>query len=353
MLKSNTVVNQKGDALSLEFQDYYQTLGVSRNATAQEISKAYRKLARKYHPDVNKDKGAEEKFKQLNEANEVLGDPEKRKRYDALGANWKAGQEFRPPPGFEELFGFGRGAGANGFSFQFGGNGFSGAQGGGFSDFFNALFGGADLGSMFGSRQASGGRGAAVHPRSKKGAAREAELEISLEEAIHGGSKQITFEVLEQDAAGRPKRSTKSYQIKIPPGVPEGKIIRLAGQGEKGVGGAADGDLLLKIRLKKHPKFQVKDTDIHTVVSISPWEAGLGAKVPVETLNGMVSLSIPPGSQSGQQFRLRGKGLSAGKEKRGDMLVEVKIVVPTKLNEREQELFEELKRVSTFNPRGH
>ena len=343
----------------MKFQDYYETLGVDRSASAQEISKAYRKLARKHHPDVNKEKGAEENFKQINEAYEVLKDPEKRKRYDALGANWKAGQDFSPPPGWEDILGgFMRGAsagqggtGGRNFSFQFntGGNQ-------GFSDFFNSLF--SDLGtagfdldkaSRMGRRRPGGSRQA--HPKSTVGASREAELIISLEEAYRGAAKSVSLEIAEPDEQGRVERKIKNYQIRIPAGITEGKVIRLSGQGEKGLGSGQAGDLLLRIKFAPHPHFKAKGADVHASLPLSPWEAALGAKVQFSTLDGIISLTVPPNSQSGQLLRLKGKGLLQSKESRGDLLIELRIVVPRQLSQKEQELFSELANISTFDPR--
>ncbi len=347
--------------MAVQFQDYYETLGVSRNATTEEISKAYRKLARKYHPDVNKASGSEETFKRINEANEVLKDPEKRKRYDALGANWKAGQEFTPPPGWEDLLGgFMRsgqaGPGGSSFSFQFGQN-----QGGGFSDFFTSLFGDANTAFNFtgsqGQQRYSRGAGSAgtefrsPRSRARHGTSKEAELTISLEDAYRGTTKNISLEVTEINEQGMLERKVKNYQVKIPAGITEGKLIRLAGQGEKGQGSGKAGDLLLHIRFAKHPRFEVQGATIMTCLSVSPWEACLGAKVQLTILDGMVTLNIPPGSQNGQQLRLKGKGLLVDKNTRGDMLVELKIVLPKSLSEKEKELFSELSKVSTFNPR--
>lgn len=348
--------------MSVHFQDYYQTLEVERNASQQDISKAYRKLARKYHPDVNKDKNAEDKFKLLSEAYEVLGDSEKRKRYDALGSNWQAGQNFSPPPGFEDLFGgLGGDARGRGQSFNFG-NG----AGGGFSDFFNVLFGnGFDFanagggGSPFNSqsnghspfgnpRSGFGGRGEA--PRS--GSTHKAEIVISLDEAYHRATKTVSLQVGEANKRGIVVPRKKSYQVKIPEGITDGKTIRLSGQGGKGVGGAPAGDLLLKISFARHPDFSAKEHTIYSTLRISPWEAALGAKIEVPTLEGSVSLSVPAGSQSGQHLRLKGRGLCLKGGARGDMLVELQIAVPKELSPEEKDLFDKLQTTSSFNPRA-
>lgn len=322
--------------MSVQFQDYYSVLGVPRDASREDIQRAYRKLARKYHPDVNKTTEAEEKFKAVGEAYEVLKDPEKRQRYDTLGANWKAGQDFQPPPGWEQMF-TGGGRGGQARTFSFGG----GAEG--FSDFFSMLFGGGGFGSQaFQGGEPQGSWSAA-------GESHEAEITLSLEDAYRGGSKRISLE--HRDESGTPR--VKSYQVRIPPGVTDGATIRLAGQGAPGLGGGPAGDLLLRVRIAPHPRFRLLGQNILSALALTPWEAALGAKVQTETLDGPVTLNIPGGSQSGQQLRLKGKGFpdrSSGT--RGDMLVELVVQVPRKLNEKERELFGELAKVSSFNPRG-
>ncbi len=320
--------------MAVKFQDYYETLGVGRTASEDEIKRAYRKLARKYHPDVNKDKDAEEKFKQVNEAHEVLKDPEKRKLYDQLGADWHAGQDFKPPPGWENVhFEFQAGPGAEAFDF-----------GGGFSDFFETLFGG---------RMARGG-GATRRQASwvMRGQDHEAEIQVSLEDAYHGAARTITLQGHEIDTQGQVRPALQNLQVKIPPGVTDGTRIRLTGKGGAGMGGGPAGDLYLKVRLEPHPRFRVEGHDLQVEVPVTPWEAALGATVKVPIIDGSVSLKIPAASQSGQKLRLRGKGLPKKGSKRGDLLVVVKIVVPKSPSAREKELFEELARVSNFDPRG-
>lgn len=336
--------------MSVTFQDYYKTLGVERSATQEEIQKAYRKLARKYHPDLNKDKGAEDRFKKINEANEVLSDPEKRKRYDLLGSNYKAGQDFQPPPGWEQMFS-GGGGGQQFQSFN------------GFSDFFDLLFGGA--GGMHGGFAGGGGgasfedifgaqgfqnAGARASYRSAPAESHELELPISVEDLYHGGQKTFQVETVET-SNGAPRRAVKSYQVKIPPGVTDGGTIRLAGQGSPGSNGRA-GDLLLKLKVEPSARFRVDGFDIVSPLPVSPWEASLGGKINVSTVDGSVALQIPPGSQSGQQLRLRGKGLRKSANERGDLRAELKIVVPRNLSSEEQQLFEKLRNVSQFNPRA-
>ena len=319
--------------MAVKFQDYYDTLGVDRNASEDEIKKAYRKLARKFHPDVNKDKDAEERFKQVNEAHEVLKDQEKRKLYDQLGPEWQAGQDFRPPPGWENVhFEFGTEPGAEAFGF-----------GGGFSDFFEMLFGG---------RRAEGG-GAAGRQTSwvMRGQDHEAEINVSLEEAYNGTMKTLTLQGHEVDTQGQVRPTVQNLQVRIPAGVTDGTRIRLAGKGAPGMGGGPAGDLYLKVHLEPHRRFRVDGHDLQLEVPVTPWEAALGATVEIQTMGGSVNLKIPRGTQSGQKMRLRGKGLPKKGDKRGDLFAVVKIVVPKSQTDREKELFEELAKVSKFNPR--
>jgi curved DNA-binding protein len=335
----------------MKFRDYYEVLGLARTATEDEIKKAFRKLARKYHPDVNPgDKTAEEKFKEINEAYEVLSDPDKRKRFDQLGANWKAGADFTPPPDwaregarggfdFSEIFGEGRGPG-------------------GFSDFFEAFFRGAGRGARAGAGFAM--RGSDV----------EAEISLSLEEAHRGVTRAISFDAAERcpgcggsgvkdnrpcpacQGTGTVHR-TKSLEVDIPAGVRDGSVIRLAGQGEPGEGNAPAGDLFLRIAIKKHRLFQlVGDDDIQIELPVAPWESALGAKLGVPTLDGQVEMTIPAGAQGGQRLRLRGQGLNRRRGGRGDEYVKLKIVIPPRLSTKERELFEQLAAESGFDARG-
>jgi curved DNA-binding protein len=313
--------------MAVRYQDYYQALGVERGANEKEIQSAYRKLARQYHPDVNKSPGAEERFKQINEAYEVLKDPGKRQRYDRLGANWREGQEFTPPPGFE------------GAQFDFGGAEFS-DLGSGFSSFFESLFG--DGGPARTHRRA----------RPRRGQTQEAEIELMLEELLRGGKREITLESLERDEHGQPRRSRRTYEVRIPPGTTEGTTIRLAGQGAPGSSGGPSGDLLLRVRLAPHPDFEVHGFDLRTELPVAPWEAALGGRADVRLIDGTASLAIPPGSSSGRVLRMRGQGLPQRDGARGDLLVELRIVVPSELSPRERELYAELARESRFDPRA-
>jgi curved DNA-binding protein len=313
--------------MAVQFRDYYETLGVPKTAGEDEIKSAFRKLARKYHPDVAKAKdkaSAEEKFKQINEAYEVLSDPEKRKKYDQLGANWNQPGGFQPPPdsGGRQPGGFYQyGGGNGGVEFEFGGTGFS--------DFFEQFFGGGRGQSAFG-----GGfdRGAASVER---GSDVEADIMVPLEEALNGAKRTVSFR------RGGSKK-TETYQVKIPRGVREGQRIRLAGQGEAGARGGKSGDLFLRVRLARHPDFTVEGSDLIHEVKIEPWQAVLGAEIKVPTLEGSVRMKIPPGTQGGQRFRLRGRGLPSSTGTRGDIYVLTQIQIPKKITEAERKIWDDL-----------
>jgi len=308
----------------MQYKDYYQILGVPRTASDEAIKKAYRRLARKYHPDVSKEANAEDRFKELSEAYEVLRDPDKRSAYDQLGANWKAGQEFRPPPGWQQHPEFR------------GGDGFGG---GSFSDFFESLFGGLGIG---GGRRGFQQAGADQHAR----------IEITLEEAYHGVTRTLQVQIPEVDVRGRGVTRRKSLNVRIPPGVGNGQKIRLAGQGAPGIGGGASGDLYLEVRLLPHPLYQVEDKNITLTLPLAPWEAALGAQVQVPTLGGKVRLNIPANSQSGQKLRLRGRGLP-GSPPPGDQYVVLQIVNPPADSVAARELFRRMAGELDFNPRAH
>ena len=314
--------------MAVQFRDYYETLGVAKTATDDEIRSAFRKLARKYHPDVAKDKAtAEEKFKQINEAYEVLSDQEKRKKYDQLGANWNQSGGFQPPPewgGAQPGGGFYRHGGENGggVEFEFGGTGFS--------DFFEAFFGGGRGQSAF------GGGGFGRRPRSAaRGNDVEADIMVTLEEALHGSTRQVSLR-----RSGSQKIET--YQVKIPRGVHDGQRIRLAGQGEAGQRGGKSGDLFLRVRLARHPDFSVEGSDLIHEIKLAPWQAALGTEVRVPTLEGHARLKIPPGTQGGQRFRLRDRGLPNANGSRGNLYVSAEVAVPKKLSEREREIWQQL-----------
>jgi curved DNA-binding protein len=316
--------------MAVQFRDYYETLGVSKTASDDEIKSAFRKLARKYHPDVAKDKKtAEEQFKQINEAYEVLSDPEKRKKYDQLGANWNQPGGFQPSPDW----GAQRGQPGGGF-YRYGSGGDGGVEfefnGTGFSDFFEQFFGGGRGQSAFG-----GARGFRREAGAARGSDVEADIMVPLDEALHGAKRTISLR-----RAGSNKVET--YQVKIPRGVHEGQRIRLAGQGEAGEGGGKSGDLFLRVRLARHPDFTVEGSDLIHEAKMAPWQAVLGTELEVQTLEGKVRLKIPPGTQAGQKFRLRERGLPTASGKRGDLYVVVQINIPRKITARERELWAEL-----------
>ncbi len=322
--------------MAVKYQNYYETLGVPRTATPDEIKKAFRKLARVHHPDVAKDKvGAEEKFKRINEAYEVLGDADKKRRYDELGPNWQDGGHATPPHG-----GFNRrrsGSMDGGASFEFDGTGFS--------DFFETFFGGR--GGGFGSAQQPSGRsrgpGAA-----QRGQDVEADILVTLEEALRGSSRKVTLR--RPDSQGGADR-TDTYQVRIPPGVHDGQRIRLSGQGEAGIGGGATGDLYLRVRLAQHPEFTVKDADLYYDLDLAPWEAVLGVQVKIPALDGATTMRVQPGTESGSKLRMRGLGLPREDKSRGDLYAIVRVLTPESVSPQEKELWEQLAKTSKFNPR--
>lgn len=322
--------------MPVEFKDYYQILGVPRTASDEEIRKAFRKLARRYHPDIAKDKAiAEEKFKEINEAYEVLGDPVKRKKYDDLGANWNQG--FRPHPGRQQRGGMRREG--EPFEFHFGGTGFS--------DFFEQFF--SSRGERFGFGPSMDGRGMGGRQAfTERGNDIEGDILVSLDEALRGSVRSVSLQRVDP-TAGPPDIHT--FRVRIPPGVREGQLIRVAGKGEPGAGGGQPGDLYLRVRLAKHPDFRVRGNDLYYDLDVAPWEAVLGATVRVPTLEGPVSLRVPGGTTNGQQLRVRGHGLPAGGGTRGDLYALIHIQVPAKVSEEEKSLWEQLAQRSTFDPR--
>ena len=303
--------------MAVAFRDYYEVLGVPRDADAEAIRRAYRKLARENHPDINKDPEAEDRFKQISEAYEVLRDEERRRQYDRVGRGGRSGQDMSGPDGFG-------GAPGNGFrdvNVEFGDSNFS--------DFFE---------SMFGARRSPFGD-AAFDDFAARGGDHEAVLELSLEEAAAGGRRRISLE------------DGRNFEVDVPPGVRDGQRIRLAGQGGAGLGRGPVGDLFLRVRLKPHPRFEVDGRDIRTTLPVTPWEAALGAEVEVPTLTGTARVKVPKGSSSRRSLRLRGQGLPGPRNQQGDLYAEIRIHVPRRLSARERELFEQLAEVSTFNPR--
>ncbi len=314
----------------MEFRDYYKVLELARTADAAEVKRAYRKLARRFHPDVSKEKDAEARFKEVQEAYEVLKDPEKRAAYDQLGENYKTGQQFRPPPDW-----------GSGFEFRAGGGGpRHGSGDAGFSDFFSSLFG--DEGRFEGGRGRGGARG--------RGEDRRAMLELALEEAYRGGGREISLEHPELGDDGHMVLRARTLRVQIPAGVSAGQVIRLAGQGGAGRGGASSGDLLLEIRIRSHRHFALDGRDVTLELPVAPWEAALGATVSTPTLGGRVELRIPAGSRSGQKLRLRGRGLPG--DPPGDQYVVLLIVLPSAETARARELYESMRDELTFDPRA-
>jgi len=315
--------------MAVEFKDYYATLGVPRDASDEDIKKAFRKLARQYHPDVAKDKKtAEEKFKAINEANEVLSDPVKRRKYDQLGASWKDEGRSQPPPGSQNAGGEGA---PGGHEFHFGGTGFS--------DFFEQFFSG---GSRYGFPPEAGHPGAEAGQQAWRGSDIEGDVLVTLEEAMHGTVRPISLQTINPQTG---EARMHSFRVRIPPGATDGLRIRVPGQGEPGHGGGAAGDLYLRVRHAAHPDFHARGADLFHELDVAPWEAVLGTEVTVPTLDGSLKLRIPPGTANGQQLRVRGRGLPNGKGgERGDF----RVIVST---DAERALWEKLRDTSSFNPR--
>lgn len=305
----------------MDYKDYYKILGVPRSASADEVKRAYRKLAREYHPDKNKSKGAEERFKEINEANEVLGDPEKRRMYDQLGANWKAGQQFRPPPGWEQHF--------RGHAGRAGGMG-AGGDFGGFSDFFSTLFGAGMGGGARGGNPFGGGFGGMGADFAEAEDTR-AKLAISLEDSYHGATREVQI-------------GSRTLKVRIPKGVTSGQTIRLAEQGARG------GDLLLEVEFLPHPVFSSEGRDVLCTVNLAPWEAALGGKVPVPTLGGTVELNLPANAQGGKKMRLKGRGLPGSTP--GDQILTLNIVTPAATSAADREFYEGMAKRFRFDPRA-
>jgi len=314
----------------MEFKDYYQIMGVKRDATQDEIKSAYRKLARKYHPDVSKEAGAEARFKEVGEAYEVLKDPEKRAAYDQLGANWKAGQDFRPPPDWDQ-------------GFEFHGGGFTGGDGGQFSDFFESLFGRAGFGGSH-----------ARQPRREfhaRGEDTHAKVLIDLEDAYHGAARGLTLRATELSADGRPRLNERTLNVRIPKGVRQGQHIRLAKQGGAGMGRGEAGDLYLEVEFRQHPFYTVEGRDVYLTLPVAPWEAALGASVKVPTPIGPVDLKIPANSSAGRTLRLKGRGIPA--KEPGDFYVVLQIALPEAETDLAKRAYREFEKALEFNPRAH
>ncbi len=314
----------------MEFKDYYEIMGVKRDATQDEIKRAYRKLARKYHPDVSKEANAEERFKEVGEAYEVLKDPEKRAAYDQLGANWKAGQDFNPPPNWDQ-------------GFEFHGGGFTGADAAGFSDFFEELFGRA-------AYSQAGGQQTGYREYNMRGEDTHAKVFIDLEDAYKGASKTLTLKHSEMGPDGRPHLKERTLNVHIPKGVRQGQHLRLAGQGGAGMGKGQSGDLYLEIEFNPHPFYRVEGKDVYLDLPVAPWEAALGAKVKVPTPTGPVDMKIPPESQAGKKMRLKGRGIP-GKSP-GDLYVVLQIALPPANTEKAKQAYKDFAEAVPFNPRA-
>jgi DnaJ-class molecular chaperone with C-terminal Zn finger domain len=313
----------------MEYKDYYKILGVERGADQESIKRSYRKLARKYHPDVSKEADAEAKFKELNEAYEVLKDPEKRTAYDQLGNNWQAGQDFRPPPGWDQ-------------GFEFHGGGYTQVDPEQFSDFFESLFGRSRFGGGRGFYQ--GGHGA------RRGENTHAKILIDVEDSYQGATRTITLRHSDPGADGRPQIRERAINVKIPKGIAPGQQIRLSGQGEAGFGGAEAGDLYLEVEFKPHALYHLDGKTVYLDLPVAPWEAALGATVRAPTPTGPVDLRIPPNSRAGSKLRLKGRGLPAREP--GDLFVVLQIALPPADSEAAKNAYRQMEQAFNFEPRA-
>ncbi len=309
----------------MQYKDYYQILGVKRDAAQADIKKAFRKLARKFHPDVSKEIDADARMKEINEANAVLSDPEKRAAYDQLGQNYRPGEEFQPPPNWDAGFEF------------------SGANNADFSDLFSQLFG--RMGA--GERRGRGGEPRGFHSR---GEDHHAKIMLDLEDAFLGATRQISLRTPHVDSQGRVELITRALNVKIPKGVYEGQIMRLVGKGSPGAGEGKPGDLLLELHFNPHPRFRVDGLDLHVKLPVTPWEAALGAMVPVNVFDSEIRVRIPEGTQSGQQLRVRGKGIPS--KTPGDLILDIQVVLPSAATPKAKEFYESMARELAFNPRA-
>ena len=310
----------------MEFKDYYQTLGVSRDATAEEIKKAFRRLARKYHPDVSKESDAEQKMKEVNEANAVLSDPEKRAAYDQLGQGrgFQPGSDFQPPPGWDA-------------GFEFRGQGFNGAQAADFSDFFAELFG-----------KQMGTSARHTHHR-MRGEDHHAKIMLDLEDTYHGTTRSLTLRMPKLDSQGRTVLTDHTLNVRIPKGVHAGQVIRLAGQGGPSHAGEAAGDLFLEVHFKPHSRYRIENKDIYTTLPVAPWEAVLGATVKIPVPDGLVEVRVPENSQSGRKLRLKERGIPAATP--GDLYLVLEVVLPPATTPKEREFYQTMAQELAFNPR--
>lgn len=315
----------------MQFKDYYQILGVARDEAADNIKKAFRKLARKYHPDISKEPDAEARMKEINEANAVLSDPEKRAAYDQLGKGYQPGQDFRPPPDWDA-----------GFEFSGPGSGSGDSRAAGdYSDFFAELFGrmGGQRGPFHAGRASVDARGEDHH----------AKVLLDIEDAYTSPSRQISLRVPQVDGSGHVQLTTRTLNVKIPKGVHEGQVIRLAGQGAPGLGNAPPGDLMLEVHFRPHGRFTADGRDLHLTLPVAPWEAALGSVITVDLPQGQVKVRIPEGAQSGRQLRVRGKGLPDNPP--GDLLLNIQVILPPADSPRAKEIYETMQRELAFDPR--
>jgi curved DNA-binding protein len=316
----------------MEYKDYYDTMGVKKDATQDEIKRTYRKLARKYHPDVSQESDAETKFKEVGEAYEVLKDPEKRTAYDQLGSQWQGGQDFHPPPGWDA-----------GFEFSGGGWDEGGPDLGGFSDFFESLYG-------RGYSRAGPGDNRGRQGFQMRGEDHHAKVIVALEDSYNGASRSITLQMPEVTADGHITTKNRTLNVRIPKGVRQGQQIRLTGQGGAGHGGAEAGDLYLEIEFSPNSKYRVDGADVYLDLPLAPWEAALGAKVKVPTPAGSIDLKVPPNSQAGKKLRLKGRGIPA--HQAGDFYVVLEIALPPADKEENRKIYEQMKQEFSFNPRA-
>lgn len=313
----------------MEFRDYYQTLGVARGASTDEVKKAYRKLARKYHPDVSKESDAEARMREVNEAYAVLSDPEKRAAYDELGNRYGAGQEFQPPPDW-----------GAGFEFS-GADGGPGMRDEAFSDFFSSLFGRAGRG------RGAGGAGA----RRMRGSDHHARILVDLADVYGGSTRAITLRGARLDDAGRVVTEERVLDVRIPKGLAEGQQIRLAGQGAPGLGGGPPGDLYLEVQFRPDPRYRIQGRDVFETIPVAPWEAALGATIEVPTPSGRVQVNVPAGSQTGRKLRLKGRGIPG--DPPGSLYLQLEVVLPPADDETARKLYETMARELAFDPRRH
>ncbi|WP_193163685.1 DnaJ C-terminal domain-containing protein [Microbulbifer hainanensis] len=317
----------------MEYRDYYQILGLERTADQAEIKRAYRKLARKYHPDVSKEEQAEDRFKEVSEAYEVLKDPEKRAAYDQLGSSYHTGEDFRPPPNWDQ-------------GFEFHGGGYTEADPEAFSDFFESLFGRGG----FGGAHAQGFGAGTRRQFHAEGENTHARIAINIEDSYRGATRQITLKHSVLGADGRPEIKERKLNVKIPKGVTEGQQIRLAGQGEPGIGEGKPGDLYLEITFNPHPLYHAEGKTVYLDLPLTPWEAALGDKVAVPTPDGTVNVTIPPNSRNGGKLRLKGRGIPA--KEPGDFYVVLNIVTPPANSDEEKEAYRQFSQAFSFDPRS-